>query len=109
MSFDVDVERTLGETRVVAQFAVEGGLTVLFGPSGVGKTSVLNMIAGLLRPEHGHVLLNGEVLFNGASGVNLPAHRRRMGYVFQDARLFPHMNVRANLLYGHRLAKDGDR
>lgn len=109
MSFDVDLEKTLGGTRIAARFVVEGGLTVLFGPSGAGKTSVLNMIAGLLRPDRGHVRLNGETLFDAAQGVDLPPNRRRIGYVFQDARLFPHMNVRANLLYGHRLAAEADR
>lgn len=109
MAFDVDVEKTLGGSRIAARFAVEGGLTVLFGPSGAGKTSVLNMIAGLVRPDRGRVSLNGETLFDGARGVDLPPNRRRIGYVFQDARLFPHMNVRANLLYGHRLAAEADR
>ena len=109
MSFDVDVEKKLGEARVGARFAVAGGLTVLFGPSGAGKSSVLNMIAGLLKPDRGHVLLNGETLFDSDRGIDLPPNRRRIGYVFQDARLFPHMDVRANLLYGHRLAAEADR
>lgn len=109
MSFDVDVEKTLGEARVGARFTVAGGLTVLFGPSGAGKSSVLNMIAGLLKPDRGHVLLNGETLFDSDRGIDLPPNRRRIGYVFQDARLFPHMDVRANLLYGHRLAAEADR
>ncbi len=73
---------------------------MLFGPSGVGKTSVLNMIAGLLRPDAGHVRVDGETLFDAASGVDLPPERRGAGYVFQEPRLFPHLRVRANLLYG---------
>ena len=104
MSFDVDVQKRLGHARIAARFAVEGGLTVLFGPSGAGKTSVLNMIAGLLQPDFGHVRLDGEALFDRAARVDVSPNRRRLGVVFQDARLFPHKNVRANLLYGHRLA-----
>jgi molybdate transport system ATP-binding protein len=103
MSFDVDVCVRLGEARIAASFATDEGLTVLFGPSGAGKTSVLNMIAGLIRPEHGHVRVGGQTFFDAEAGVNLPPERRRSGYVFQDARLFPHRRVRANLLYG---AKD---
>ena len=75
-------------------------IVALVGPSGAGKTSVLNAIAGLLRPRSGHISVDGRVLFDSARGVDVPAHRRRVGYVFQDARLFPHMDVRANLLYG---------
>jgi molybdate transport system ATP-binding protein len=104
MSFDVAVARTLGDTRIDIAFAVDDGLTVLFGPSGVGKTSVLNMIAGLLRPDRGHVRIDGVTLFDAAAGTDLPPERRRIGYVFQDGRLFPHRRVRANLLYGHRRA-----
>jgi molybdate transport system ATP-binding protein len=109
MSFDVDVEKAVGGARIAARIHVDGGLTVLFGPSGVGKTSVLNMIAGLLKPDRGRVRLNEETLFDGARGIDVAPNRRRIGYVFQDARLFPHMSVRANLLYGHRLARREDR
>lgn len=100
MSFDVAVEKRLGEARIAIAFRAEAGLTALFGPSGSGKTSVLNMIAGLLRPDAGHVTVAGETLFG--DGVDLPPERRHAGYVFQDARLFPHLSVRANLLYGRR-------
>ncbi len=100
MRFEVDVERRVGDTDVACAFAADEGLTVLFGPSGAGKTSVLNMIAGLLRPDRGHVRVGGITLFDSVNGVDVPAHRRRIGYVFQDARLFPHKRVRANLLYG---------
>lgn len=106
MSFDVDVERQVGERRISVRFASEGGLTVLFGPSGAGKTSVLNMVAGLLRPERGHVRVGGVTLFDVAAGIDLPPERRRTGYVFQDSRLFPHRSVRDNLLYGRRHAHD---
>ena len=109
MSFDVDVRKTMGESLIALRFAAPDGLTVLWGPSGVGKTSVLNMVAGLLRPDAGHVRVGGETLFDTAGGIDLPAHRRRLGYVFQDGRLFPHLRVRANLLYGYRLARPEDR
>lgn len=109
MSFDVDVRRTLGQAHVGAAFTTDDGLTVLTGPSGVGKTSVLNMIAGLLRPESGHVRVGGVTLFDAARNIDIPVHRRRLGYIFQDGRLFPHRRVRANLLYGYNLAQPEDR
>src|SRR5690606_10285218 len=80
-------------------------IVALVGPSGAGKTTVLNAIAGLVRPRSGHISVDGRVLFDSARGIDLPAHRRRVGYVFQDARLFPHMDVRANLLYGRHGAR----
>ena len=104
MSFDVDVHARRGDATVGACFVAGDGLTVLVGPSGVGKTSLLDMIAGLLRPAHGHVRVGGRVLFDAAAGIDLPPERRRVGYVFQDARLFPHRRVQANLLYGARNA-----
>jgi molybdate transport system ATP-binding protein len=109
MSFEVRAERRLGERIISADFTSEGGLTALFGPSGAGKTSLLNMVAGLLRPDAGRIAVGGAVLFDAAAGVDLPARRRRAGYVFQDGRLFPHRRVRDNLLYGWRLARPEDR
>ena len=109
MSFDVDVRRTIGGHEIAARIAVGGGLTVLFGPSGSGKSSVLNMVAGLLRPDSGHIRVDGVTLFDRAAGVDLPPERRRIGYVFQDGRLFPHRRVRHNLLYGAHLAEPGER
>ncbi len=98
MSFEIDVRRRLGEAEVALTLAAGDGATVLFGPSGVGKTSVLNMVAGLLRPDSGRILVDGETLFG--DGIDVPPEARRAGYVFQEARLFPHLRVRANLLYG---------
>ena len=100
MAFDLDVTKRLGETEVALRLEAGEGVTVLFGPSGAGKTSVLNMIAGLLRPDCGHIRIAGETLFG--AGVNVPAEERGAGYVFQDARLFPHMRVASNLRYGRR-------
>ncbi|WP_445193432.1 ATP-binding cassette domain-containing protein [Sphingomonas sp. Tas61C01] len=105
MGFEIDVERRLGETEIALRLSAGDGATVLFGPSGVGKTSVLNMVAGLLRPDRGRISVGGTTLFG--DGVDLPAERRRAGYVFQEPRLFPHLRVRANLLYGAR--GDADR
>lgn len=100
MSFDIDVTGRSG--RVSARFVVPDGLTVLFAPSGAGKTSVLDMIAGLVTPERGHIRVGERTLFDAATATNLPPEQRRVGYVFQDSRLFPHKRVRANLLYGAR-------
>jgi len=108
MSFDIDVSVRRAESVIAARFATGPGATVLFGPSGVGKTSILQMVAGLLRPESGHVRVDGETLFDGAARIDVPPERRRIGYVFQEPRLFPHMRVGANLRYGMRQA-GGDR
>ena len=108
-AFDINVRRKLGDASVGAAFTAEAGLTVLHGSSGAGKSSVLAMVAGLLRPDAGHVRVLGEMLFDAGAGIDRPAHRRRLGMVFQDGRLFPHMTVRANLLYGWKLAAENDR
>ena len=100
-AFDIDVERAFGDTRIALRITAGPGLTVLFGPSGAGKSSTLNMVAGLLRPDRGHVRLDGRTLFDRQSGVDLPPEHRSLGYIFQDGRLFPHLRVEANLLYGH--------
>jgi molybdate transport system ATP-binding protein len=99
----VDVEKELGTFAVAAQFETAGRVTALFGPSGAGKTSIVNMIAGLVRPDRGRILCGGRVLFDSGRKVNVPPHRRRIGYVFQDGRLFPHMTVGRNLDYGRRM------
>lgn len=85
-------------------FEAPAGITALFGRSGSGKTTVINAVAGLMRPDEGKVRLGEVTLTDTAAGVNLPPHRRRIGYVFQDARLFPHLTVRQNLLYGRWFA-----
>ncbi|MBA4766594.1 MAG: ATP-binding cassette domain-containing protein [Porphyrobacter sp.] len=109
MSFEVRAERRLGERIIAADFVSNSGLTALFGPSGAGKTSLLSMVAGLLRPDAGRIVVGGDVLFDAATGIDLPARQRRAGYVFQDGRLFPHRRVRDNLLYGWKLARPEDR
>jgi molybdate transport system ATP-binding protein len=99
----VDVFKKLGDFSVEVAFASEGRVTGLFGSSGAGKTSLVSMIAGLVKPDRGVIAIDGDVLDDTAAGVHLPSHRRRIGYVFQDARLFPHLNVAQNLDYGRRM------
>jgi molybdate transport system ATP-binding protein len=99
----VDVSKQLGELTVEAAFTNEGRVTGLFGASGAGKTSLINMIAGLLRPDRGTISIDGETLDDTSTKTHVATHRRRIGYVFQDARLFPHLDVRRNLDYGRRM------
>jgi molybdate transport system ATP-binding protein len=99
----VDVEKQLGDFMLAARFETESGVTALFGPSGAGKTSLVNMIAGLVTPGRGRIMYRGKLLFDAAGRVDVPPHRRQFGYVFQDGRLFPHLTVRGNLEYGRRM------
>jgi len=99
----VDVEKRLGDFTIAARFETESGVTALFGPSGAGKTSLINMIAGLIAPDRGRIMYRGALLFDKAGRVNVPPQRRRFGCVFQDGRLFPHLSVRGNLEYGRRM------
>ncbi len=108
MSFEVDINHRFGQRAIACSFHSTAVLTALVGVSGAGKTTVLNAIAGLLKPDSGRVAVDGDVLFDAAAGINLPPEKRRAGYVFQDARLFPHMKVAANLAYGERLAPARD-
>ena len=101
----VDVEKQLGTFKLAVRFAASGGATALFGPSGSGKTSLVNMIAGLLKPDRGAIALDDTVLFDASKNINVPPHRRRIGYVFQEGRLFPHLSVRQNLDYGRRMSR----
>ena len=107
MAIDIDVARRIGDRTIAARFTAGSGLTALFGPSGAGKTSILNMVAGLLKPDRGHIRIGDRTLFDDAT--NLPPEARGVGYVFQDGRLFPHRRVRANLTYGHDLAGPANR
>ncbi|MFT4624957.1 MAG: molybdate transport system ATP-binding protein [Myxococcota bacterium] len=100
--FQVQIAKQLGQFRLDVQFASvgDGGVTALFGASGSGKTSVIRCVAGLARPDSGRVVVNDRVLFDSAARINLPVHRRRLGYIFQESRLFPHLSVHRNLVYG---------
>lgn len=100
MSLDVDVEHTRGSFHLAARFTAQPGVTALFGRSGAGKSSLVDIVAGLVRPQRGRIVIDGETLVDTATGLFVPRHRRRVGYVFQDSRLFPHLNVRQNLVYG---------
>jgi len=106
---DVDIAAQFGSFRLNARFGSGPGLTAIFGPSGSGKTSLINVLAGLHRPKMGRIAVDGKILFDSSRDVNLPPHRRRLGYVFQDSRLFPHLNVRSNLSYGMRWVAKPDR
>jgi molybdate transport system ATP-binding protein len=109
MMLSVDIRRNLGAFQLHTAFDAPEGVTVLFGRSGSGKTSVVKSIAGLLTPDAGRISLGDRVLFDAASRTNVPVHRRRLGYVFQDSRLFPHLTVRQNLEYAKRVTGRGQR
>lgn len=100
MSLDVDVRHRQGEFSLEAKFRSDGRLTALFGRSGAGKSTLVNFIAGLITPAHGRIVVNDRVLFDSQRKVAVPRHERRVGYVFQEGRLFPHLDVRQNLLFG---------
>lgn len=107
MTLDVHIHQGFEGFTLDAGFVAERGITALFGRSGAGKTSVINAVAGLLRPEAGHVRMDGETLFDCGAGIWVPPAARRFGYVFQDARLFPHLDVLQNLRFGTRYAPAG--
>jgi len=107
MSLDVRLNHVIDAFALDTAFKVEApGITALFGPSGSGKSSTINAIAGLLRPRVGRIVINEEVVLDTSAGIFVPARRRRLGYVFQDARLFPHLSVRSNLEFGARRSPD---
>src|SRR6476620_1983707 len=106
MSLDVDVQHARGTFHIDARFSAPPGLTALFGRSGSGKSTLVDIVAGLVRPDRGTVAVDGKVLVDTGAGVFVPRHARRIGYVFQDSRLFPHLSVRRNLLYGRWFARE---
>jgi len=101
MMLQVAVEHVQGGFSLDAAFAMDGGVSAIFGRSGSGKTTLVNAIAGLLRAQHGRIVFNGEVLFDSGKGIHVPAQERRFGYVFQEGRLFPHLTVKHNLLFSN--------
>lgn len=104
MSLQIALTHRFGGFALNLAFDAPAGVTALFGRSGSGKTTVINAVAGLLNPDQGRIVAEGVVLLDTKAGINLPPHRRRIGYVFQDGRLFPHLTVRQNLLYGRWFA-----
>ena len=106
---EVDVRRRLPAFAVDARFTAAQGITALFGRSGAGKTTVINMLAGLVRPDEGRIAVDGRVLFDHDAGIDLAPEKRRLGYVFQEDRLFPHLSVRGNLGFGARRAPAAER
>lgn len=100
MSLKVNIKKQQGSFLLDIAFESIGGITALFGRSGAGKSSLVNIISGLRNPDSGEILLNNRVLFNNK--INISPHKRRIGYVFQESRLFPHLTVKQNLFYGHR-------
>jgi molybdate transport system ATP-binding protein len=104
MTLQIGIQKQQGEFSLDLDISAGDGVTALFGRSGAGKSTVIKAIAGLVTPDSGHIQLGDQVLFDAASRTNLPAHKRRIGLVFQDARLFPHLSVLKNLLYGARFS-----
>jgi molybdate transport system ATP-binding protein len=105
MSFEISLRHTVGGRTIALELASDARLTALVGPSGAGKTTILNCIAGLRRPDAGRIVVDGVRLFDSTAAVDLPPEQRGAGYVFQDLRLFPHLRVAQNLAFGERLAR----
>lgn len=104
---EFSMRHAFSDLALDVRFRAEVRTLALFGDSGSGKTSVLNAISGLLRPNEGRIVLDDRVLYDSAAGIDVPVAERRVGYVFQDGRLFPHLDARANLLYGARSRASG--
>lgn len=109
MNLDVSVRKQVGTFHLKAEFKVEGNRIGVFGPSGSGKSTLMFLLSGLLRPDQGRILLNGTPLFDSEKKINIPPEKRRIGVVFQHAHLFPHMNVKRNLMYGYKRIPHPDR
>ena len=107
---EVNVRKEFGGFTVDVAFSTgDSGITAVFGPSGAGKTSVINMVAGLLEPDEGRISLDNVAIFDSEKGINVAPNKRRLGYIFQDGRLFPHLSVKSNLTYGMNLVPRKDR
>ena len=107
MSIAVNIEKTVGDFQLKTEFYADIGITAIFGPSGAGKSTLVNLIAGLVKPDSGYIKILNEVIFESQLKINVPANKRGIGFVFQDARLFPHMKVESNLKYSNRFGRKG--
>lgn len=102
MNLDISVKKKVGGFQLNAEFKATGKRTGVFGPSGSGKSTMMQILSGLLKPDEGHIVLDGVPLFHSRKGIHVPPEKRRIGVVFQHAHLFPHMNVKRNLMYGYK-------
>lgn len=109
MSVELSLKKRQGDFLLDISLRSEGGVTALFGRSGAGKSSLVSMVAGLSRPDEGRIEISGSVLFDKQAGIDLPPEKRRVGLVFQDGRLFPHLSVASNLRYGEKLVPVSER
>ena len=107
MSINVNIDKIMGNFYVKTKFNADIGITAIFGPSGAGKSTLVNLIAGLMKPNNGYIKIFDELIFDSEQKINIPVNKRGIGFVFQDARLFPHMKVEANLKYSHRFGRRG--
>jgi molybdate transport system ATP-binding protein len=105
----IKIQKQLPDFLLKIRFSVTNNAVVLFGPSGCGKTTILRCIAGLTKPESGHIHLNGQTLYDSESKICLPPRNRGIGFVFQEYALFPHMSVQKNILYGVKRADEPSR
>ena len=106
MSVDIDIQHKAGPFSLDVKLDCAGPVTAIFGPSGAGKTTLLNILAGLVRPTEGRIRVGDRVWLDAGRGIFVPPHERAIGYVFQEGRLFPHLSVRHNLVYGEAFAKN---
>ena len=107
MSISVNIDKIIGEFYLKTKFNADIGITAIFGPSGAGKSTLVNLIAGLVKPDTGYIKILNEVIFESQQKINVPVNKRGIGFVFQDARLFPHMKVVSNLKYSNRFGRKG--
>lgn len=106
MTISVSLRQSKPGFDLDISFEATNGVTALFGPSGSGKTTVVDLVAGLETPQSGRIVLGDETVLDTVRGINVPRHKRGVGYVFQDARLFPHLNVAGNIAFGARFTGD---
>ncbi|KUL23010.1 molybdenum ABC transporter ATP-binding protein [Chlorobium limicola] len=109
MKLQIDVIKTQGNFTLQAAAAVEGQRIGIFGQSGCGKSTLVHLVSGLLQPDRGEITIDGETLFSSAKNISLPPEQRRIAIVFQQAMLFPHLGVKANLLYGYKRCRTANR